>query len=423
VTAKGINPVEPLPSIAIAGSPALSVPGMVWIALVVYLISMLAGWATFMLVPDIRVGGNEFSHDRAIFLALNCGTLTGFNTTVGVGDFNPDNNVGPITAILLAVVGVLATLIMSGLAAVRVLRLPYRDAQVIWTAVMATVLAVLIGTIALGIGATTGSFGLTNGIFQAVCAFGNCGLVLGRVGDLAGWRLHLVLLPLATAGGLGLPVLMELYDRAVKRRPMGRHSTTTIAALAAVYLIGMAGALFFLWPDAADKTGLRETIAKASALSLDTRTLGFPVPIDTLTRPGQWWLVLLMIVGAGSAGTAGGLKVTNLLEISGGIWRSLRGLNAGKTFGIAFTWLGSYSVIAAVCWMLLLHTEPQIPADRLAFLAVSAASNVGLSADTVSIVGPGLYVLGVAMLLGRLAPIAILWWMARATPEAELLVA
>jgi trk system potassium uptake protein TrkH len=423
VTANRTKPVEPLPPIPAAVRPRVSMPAVVWIALGIYLASMVAGWATFRLAPGIRVGGNQFSHDRALFLSLNCGTLTGFNTTVGAGDFNPDNGTGPLVALALVGIGVLATLIMSGLAAVRALRLPYRDGQVIAAAVMATVLSALGGAIVLGIGAAPGSFGIVNGIFQAVCAFGNCGLVLGRVGDLAGWRLHVILLPLAAAGGVGLPVLMELYDWVIKRRPIGRHSATTIGAAATVYLIGMIGALIFLWPASSAGRAWRDAIGNSSALSLDTRTLGFPVPIDSLSRAGQMWLLLLMAIGAGSAGTAGGLKATNLITLGRGLRQSLRGIAAGRIFGIACIWLACYGVIAGVGWIALLQLEPQMPADRLAFLAVSAASNVGLSADTVSIVGPGLYVLGAAMLLGRLTPIAMLWWMARATPGTELLVA
>jgi trk system potassium uptake protein TrkH len=421
VAAKGIKPVEYLSPMVALARPTAAVPVIAWITLGIYLASIIAGWGTFMFAPGIRVGGNQFSHDRAIFLALNCGTLTGFNTTVGVGDFNPDVSIGPIVTLGLTIIGVVATLIMSGLAAVRALRLPYRDGHVIAAAVLATVLSALGGAIVLGIGASPGTFGIVNGVFQSVCAFGNCGLVLGRVGDLAGWRLHVVLLPLAAAGGLGLPVLMELYDWVIKRRPIGRHSATTISAAAMVYLIGMIGVLIFAWPSS--PIAGREAIANSSALSLDTRTLGFPVPIDSLSRAGQMWLVLLMAIGAGSAGTAGGLKTTNLIALGRGLRQSLHGNAAGRIFGIACIWLACYAGIAGMCWIALLQLEPQMPADRLVFLAVSAASNVGLSADTVSIVGPGLYVLGAAMLLGRLAPIALLWWMARATPGTELLVA
>jgi len=61
-------------------------------------------------------------------------------------------------------------------------------------------------------------------------------------------------------------------------------------------------------------------------------------------------------------------------------------------------------------------------ADQLLFLAVSSTSNVGLAHDPVSIVGPGLYTLCALMLAGRLAPVFVLWWMARCTDDAEVAV-
>jgi Trk-type K+ transport system membrane component len=60
--------------------------------------------------------------------------------------------------------------------------------------------------------------------------------------------------------------------------------------------------------------------------------------------------------------------------------------------------------------------------DQLLFLAVSATSNVGLAHDPVSIVGPGLYTLCALMLAGCLAPVFVLWWMARTAHDAEVAV-
>ena len=48
----------------------------------------------------------------------------------------------------------------------------------------------------------------------------------------------------------------------------------------------------------------------------------------------------------------------------------------------------------------------------------SAVSNVGLSQYPVSIVGPGMFILAGAMFLGRVTPLAILWWTAHVTQGA-----
>ena len=72
--------------------------------------------------------------------------------------------------------------------------------------------------------------------------------------------------------------------------------------------------------------------------------------------------------------------------------------------------------------VLLLSTDPDAPADRLLFLCVSATSNVGLSHDPVAIVGPGLYVICAMMLLGRVLPLLVLWWMATSTTDEAVAV-
>ena len=45
-------------------------------------------------------------------------------------------------------------------------------------------------------------------------------------------------------------------------------------------------------------------------------------------------------------------------------------------------------------------------------------SNIGLSHEPVSIVGTGLHTLSALMLIGRLAPLLVLWWLAKTTEES-----
>jgi Trk-type K+ transport system membrane component len=94
-----------------------------------------------------------------------------------------------------------------------------------------------------------------------------------------------------------------------------------------------------------------------------------------------------------------------------------------RAFGIAAVWATVYLGIVFGGLLLLLWRAADMAADRLLYLTVSAASNVGLAHDPVSIVGPGLYTLCAVMLAGRMAPVFFLWWMARTTDDADLAVA
>ena len=57
--------------------------------------------------------------------------------------------------------------------------------------------------------------------------------------------------------------------------------------------------------------------------------------------------------------------------------------------------------------------------DRALFVIVSAASNTGLSHDPLSVNSSNAYTLSITMLLGRLLPIIVLWWMALTTRDAK----
>ena len=93
----------------------------------------------------------------------------------------------------------------------------------------------------------------------------------------------------------------------------------------------------------------------------------------------------------------------------------------GRVFVAALAWIGAYGSLVFAGTVGLLATEPGQPADRLLFLVVSAASNVGLSQNPVSTTGNGLFILSAVMLLGRVLPLAALWWaVAVARDEDEI---
>ena len=127
-----------------------------------------------------------------------------------------------------------------------------------------------------------------------------------------------------------------------------------------------------------------------------------------------------MIVGANSAGTGGGVKATTFVQLARGVADALAGRRVSRAFGIASVWLGGYLCIVLFGFLSLLWQAPELPPDRLLFLSVSAASNVGLAHDSISMVLGGLFTLSAVMLLGRLAPLLILWWLAETVQDVEL---
>lgn len=412
-----------------------------------YLVLMAFSFAVLRM-PGVMPHGNELNADRAIFTVVNAATLSGFQLNVAFGQLDSSHPLGALVVLLLTLAGALFSLITGGLAAVRVLRLPFSDRQVVNASLLSTAAALVVGTAGLmGAHRTPG-----DALLQSASAFGNGGLYTGRLPGLGDWQTHLILLPLAIIGGLGLPVLMELYawlrvpsaegsngNKVARLRPaLSTHTRTVLWLTALLYVAGLVLLLVSreefwetLWSGfttgrwtPAQATGLRYMLLSSSAASINSRTAGFPFEYtDMLARVSQWVLLVLMVIGANPASTGGGLKATTALQLFRGARDALLRRRVPRAFGIAATWLGIYALIVALGFALLLWQVPQLPADKLLLLSVSAASNVGLSHDALSLVVGPLYTLSLVMIAGRIAPLIILWWMARTTDDAELLVA
>jgi Trk-type K+ transport system membrane component len=398
--------------------------GRAWpVLLLCYFALILLGYWWFR-QSGVMIEGQDFSYDRAMFLSVNCVTLTGFQQSIGPNEFNPDSMQGPLIMLILTVAGSLLTMIVGGWAAARALRLRYSDTQIVIAAVVVELLAILAGSAALmGDGRRVG-----DAIQLAASAFGNSGEAILRPGGvglpaLTSWRLHCVLLPLSVLGGLGLPVLMELYDSLFGARRLSKHSQIVLSLTAGIYVCSVAALTFCMVQEGSSSAAsVRDAMIKSSAVSLDARTAGLPLDLIKNIPLSQWLIILLMIIGASPAGTAAGVKATTFYVLFTGVRDVFRKQLPRKTFAVAATWLCAYLLIAFAGFLFLCATEPQISADRLLFMTFSAVSNVGLSHDPVSVVGPGLYVLDCLMIAGRITPLLVVWWLAMSGDETEVLV-
>jgi trk system potassium uptake protein TrkH len=373
---------------------------------VVYLLLMAAGYGVLRSTAAIA-RGNELSADRALFTTINAASLTGFTTTVGLRQLLM---AGQVAVIGLVIVGSILSLVVGGLAVVRIAGLPYRRGQVVATALLMVLAAPLLGGLLPGTG--------PNGAMLALSALSNSGLSLGPLPAGSDLSVHAVLMPLAFLGGLGVPVALELLDLLLIGRRLSAYSRTVLAMAAVVYLVGL-GALSLLHTSGS----WSEALAAGSVAAINSRSAGFAFGWTEFRAPAEWILLLLMLLGAGSGGTAGGLKVTTVAVIARGMRDILAGRAPGRIVGIALVWLASYLLLVLMSLILLIAFTPSMPAERLLLLAISAAGNVGLAHDPVSLTGASSLVLSATMLLGRLMPLAVLWWTALTTHDAEIAVA
>jgi trk system potassium uptake protein TrkH len=363
--------------------------------------------------------GQELSPDRAVLTAVNSATLTGLPQRVSPAIFKP---FGQFIVLLLTVAGSLFTLIVGGLAVRRILRLPFSDRRIIRAALLCEVIALLIGAS----GVCGFHVSLLGALSQGAATFGNSGMAAGKPFDVVAWQTHAIVLPMLFLGGLGITVLLELYDWLVHGARLSTHTRTVLAWALGLYAIAVVF-LFVLRCIASgiptDATSFAARLASCSVLAINSRTGGIPFEYaHEYARPVQWTILLLMLIGGAPAGTAGGLKTTTLAVLVSGSRRLLRGDNPGRILGIALAWLGIYLAIAFAGLLMLLFLQPQHAPDQLLFLTISALSNVGLAHDILPDMSRGSYVLAALMLAGRMVPLLILWWIADLNVDTDVAV-
>lgn len=265
-------------------------------------------------------------------------------------------------------------------------------------------------------------------LFHSVSAFCNAGFSLqadSLVTYSANWPVNLTVMGLIVGGGLGAPVVLDLWDMARTRRkgyegkrPRLRiQSRLTLALTAALILLGALafGLLEASGVSADDGTSTRTLTALFQ--SVTTRTAGFnTVPIDELSDATLILVAVLMVIGASPVSTGGGIKTVAFAVLL----LTLRSMLTGRrveAFGrtipdryvrAAMSVFLLYLFGAGLAFFLLSLTDPNIPfADRL-FETISAMSTVGLSTGpTAELSASGKLILCAAMFAGRVGPLTL----------------
>jgi trk system potassium uptake protein TrkH len=263
---------------------------------------------------------------------------------------------------------------------------------------------------------------LWEGVFHAVSSFNNAGFALysdnlmGFAGDP--W----ICLPIAAAiiiGGMGFPVLVELSRH--YRRPI-HWSMNTKLVLSGTAVLLVLGTVFITaveWGNRATLGSMPpgERILAGFFQSVVTRTAGFNSVDIAELHPVSWMgMDILMFIGGGPAGTAGGLKITTFAVLFFILYTEVRGGAAVNIFGkrlsrsvhrqaITVVLLAIAVVVAATMALMFLAPFGQ---ERLLFEVVSAFGTVGLSTGITATLPPaGQGILIALMFIGRLGPVTL----------------
>lgn len=259
-----------------------------------------------------------------------------------------------------------------------------------------------------------------SGLFHSVTAFNNAGISL--YSDNLTRFVHdpLVVFPITAAiviGGLGFPVYVDLYRHGRSRRAWNLHTKITLAATAALLLAGPLLVLAFEWSNAATLGPMNvwDKVQAAWFQGVTPRTAGFnTIDIGAQREATVSLMTGLMFIGAGSASTGGGIKVTTFAMLFVAVLseiRSHRDMNLFRrrlpddAVRTAMTVAALAVVIVFGSGVVLAAISP-FELSATLFEAASAFGTVGLSTGiTDALPDVGKYLLTLVMLAGRVGPV------------------
>lgn len=270
------------------------------------------------------------------------------------------------------------------------------------------------------------------GLFHAGAAFTNSGFTTlpgGLIGHAGDAPLLLLIVAGVLIGGIGLPVLYELR-RGGRRLGGGKRAAagprawslhTRLTLLGSAVLLPVSFVLVLIleggnpatlgpmdWPQKALNALFHAVNTRSGGLnSFDTGA----IDEDTMLLS-----YALMMIGGGSAGTAGGIKVTTFLILGLAVWSEIRGHPDVTAFGrrISSTVQREALTIALLAIMvvavsvMVMHWLSDLPLRRIVFEVISAFANVGLSMGITAELPPAAQLLlTLLMFVGRIGTITI----------------
>jgi trk system potassium uptake protein TrkH len=395
------------------------------------------------LLLKIPAANNGISWTDAFFESVSAVTVTGLQAVVPAEDFTPLGQAILAVLIQLGGLGIMTAATVGALLIGR--RMGFRDllvvreelaspdsprnvARLIGQVAFVTFLVELVGAVALTIrfalqGHGWGSLGL--GIFHTIAAFCNAGFDIferGTASYAGDPTVNLTLIYLIIAGGLGFPVLVNLYHYPRLRR-LTLQSKLVLIVTGVLLVVGISSVALLEWTNPRTLGGepLGTKVFMSLFQGVTPRTAGFAtVTYSDMRDPTLAIQAVLMFIGTAPVSTGGGIKVTTVALLFLIILAQVRGQEEVKAFGrriprsliaksVTVMTLSTLLVFGAA---LALMISDDVPAFTALFEVASAFGTVGLS------LGPGYglatelgafgkILLAFVMFAGRVGPITI----------------
>ncbi|WP_394138890.1 TrkH family potassium uptake protein [Cytobacillus oceanisediminis] len=264
--------------------------------------------------------------------------------------------------------------------------------------------------------------GLYYSFFHSISAFNNAGFALwsdslmGYVGDPV---INIVITFLFIIGGIGFTVLADIWHKKEFRK-MSLHSKMMVIGTFAINVVAMFIIFALEYHNPNTLGGLNswgEKLWASYFQAVTPRTAGFnTLDIASLHEDTIFLFLLLMFIGAGSASTGGGIKLTTFLVILFSVITFLKGKEntvLGKRTisltivlrSLAISTIGLFLICIAIFVLNITEEAPFLP---VVFEVISAFGTVGLSMGiTGSLTFIGKSVIILIMFAGKLGPLTM----------------
>jgi trk system potassium uptake protein len=380
---------------------------------------------------------------NVFFVAVSCGTVTGLSTVAIPETFT---HFGEVVMMVLMQLGGLGIMTVTTLGVLligqrvgfrRLLTVseetenagsPRNTLRLIFQIARITFAVEVLGAVALSIGFVRAGLGIGEGIFQgvfhAIMAFCNSGFATLPGDDLisyaGNWLVVGALVCAITLGGLGFPVLVDLYHYRAAHR-LSVHSRVVLITSSVLVLVGVLSVAALEWtnPDTLGGESLSTKAAMSLFQSVTPRTAGFEtVSYPQMREPTLVVQTVLMFVGTAPTSTGGGIKVTTLALVVLIVVAQVRGQDRITLFWRTLPRplvARALSVLALASLLVLLSTLALMVSDGLELLpalfeVTSAFGTVGLSLDVTPHLSTfGKILISAVMFLGRPGPIESPW--------------
>lgn len=265
------------------------------------------------------------------------------------------------------------------------------------------------------------------GIFHAVSFFNNAGFdlfgsVSGPFSSLTSYVgdpiINLVSMLLIILGGIGFIVLSDLVEYKHTRK-LSLHTKIVLTMTGLLIVIGTVVIFIFEFTNTRTLGSLNgwEKFWASLFQSVSPRTAGAnTIDIGAMRQASQFFMVLLMFIGASPGSTGGGIKTTTFAILIGAVFAMIRGkediviyryrLAKDRIFkAVTLTLLSLFLVIIV---SMILSTTEDHSFLMILFDTTSAFGTVGLSMGlTADLSDIGKVLLSLTMFAGRLGPLTL----------------